>query len=57
MDWKDVESEYPDCDEIECMIRDTIETFTARLVESKWGNVYRDKDGNALDFTHWRKIE
>lgn len=55
MEWIDSETEYPTCERIECLNKETGEIFCIKLIESKCGNRYRDEKNR--EWTHWRKKE
>lgn len=56
MEWIDAETQYPTCERIECLNKETGERFVAKLCESKWGNFYWYVNGRR-EWTHWREID
>lgn len=54
MGWIDVEEKYPDIEMIVAFDQETGEVFDMDLIESKWGNFFRDKKHELRDWTHWR---
>ena len=54
MSWISYDEEYPNIDSIVCYDEMTEEVFNMDLVESKWGNQYRDEDYELRDYTHWK---
>ena len=57
MEWTDYEEQYPDRERIVCYNKLTGEVFNMYLVESKWGNMYRDENYELRDYTHWKRRE
>jgi hypothetical protein len=53
MEWIDYEEQYPNTERIVCYNELTEEVFNMDLVESKWGNQYRNEKHELRDYTHW----
>lgn len=55
MEWIDIETNFPECDQILCYGEGKI--FICKLIESKWGYRYLSTESSTTpDWTHWMPL-